>query len=327
MSARFDGARSFPERELVPLEVEYTEEERAAHATLTAYSELRRKRARGRGTDFAIEFVLKLLKKRLFSSAGGVRLAPSESTETPWPRPRMRTRQHERRGRFGPRHVDSTRTRTRPRTSTSPQRTAPSVRRREALGGADEEELRLLEELQAWADTAASQQDSKASALLDLIEKTCRPDGEWNDERLIVFTEYRDTQNALFELLAAEGLTADGRTLMLHGSLSPDERSDDQGGVSGRSRASHLCGSSSATDAASEGINLQNHCHRVLHYEIPWNPNRLEQRNGRVDRHRQSEPKVFVHHFVPRGTTRWAHSPTCRWANSRGTSSSCAGQS
>ena len=39
-----------------------------------------------------------------------------------------------------------------------------------------------------------------------------------------------------------------------------------------------------ATDAASEGIDLQNHCAHLIHYEIPWNPNRLEQRNGRIDR-------------------------------------------
>ncbi len=56
-----------------------------------------------------------------------------------------------------------------------------------------------------------------------------------------------------------------------------------------------------ATDAASEGIDLQNHCHRLLHWEIPWNPNRLEQRNGRIDRFRQPSPKVNVYHFVPKG--------------------------
>ena len=55
-----------------------------------------------------------------------------------------------------------------------------------------------------------------------------------------------------------------------------------------------------ATDAASEGIDLQLHCHRVIHYEIPWNPNRMEQRNGRIDRHGQRKnPLVF--HFVPQG--------------------------
>ena len=56
-----------------------------------------------------------------------------------------------------------------------------------------------------------------------------------------------------------------------------------------------------ATDAASEGINLQAHCHRLLHWEIPWNPNRLEQRNGRIDRHGQHAPEVEVFHFVPAG--------------------------
>ena len=55
-----------------------------------------------------------------------------------------------------------------------------------------------------------------------------------------------------------------------------------------------------ATDAASEGIDLQNFCHRSVHYEIPWNPNRLEQRNGRVDRHGQKH-EVLAHHFVPAG--------------------------
>ncbi len=53
-----------------------------------------------------------------------------------------------------------------------------------------------------------------------------------------------------------------------------------------------------ATDAASEGIDLQNHCSRLIHYEIPWNPNRLEQRNGRIDRHGQRATEVDIYHFV-----------------------------
>ena len=52
-----------------------------------------------------------------------------------------------------------------------------------------------------------------------------------------------------------------------------------------------------ATDMASEGIDLQNHCHRMVHYEIPWNPSVLEQRNGRIDRHGQ-EHQPLVFHFV-----------------------------
>jgi hypothetical protein len=55
-----------------------------------------------------------------------------------------------------------------------------------------------------------------------------------------------------------------------------------------------------ATDAASEGIDLQNHCYRIVHMEIPWNPNRLEQRNGRLDRHGQKHD-VYAYHFVSKG--------------------------
>ena len=56
-----------------------------------------------------------------------------------------------------------------------------------------------------------------------------------------------------------------------------------------------------ATDAASEGLDFQNFCHRLIHYEIPWNPNRMEQRNGRVDRHGQKSDQVLVYHFVGQG--------------------------
>ena len=56
-----------------------------------------------------------------------------------------------------------------------------------------------------------------------------------------------------------------------------------------------------ATDAASEGLDLQNYCSRLIHYEIPWNPNRMEQRNGRIDRHAQKAAQVNVYHFVAKG--------------------------
>jgi hypothetical protein len=52
-----------------------------------------------------------------------------------------------------------------------------------------------------------------------------------------------------------------------------------------------------ATDAASEGLNLQSMARYLLHYDIPWNPARLEQRNGRLDRHGQAR-EVTVHHFT-----------------------------
>ena len=120
------------------------------------------------------------------------------------------------------------------------------------------------------------------------------------DERVIIFTEYRDTQT-----LAAR---APHRRAAIRPSGSPSS-------TAARTRTSASTSRPSsrtipdldpvrillATDAASEGINLQNHCHRLLHWEIPWNPNRLEQRNGRIDRHGQPAPEVNVYHFVPKG--------------------------
>jgi hypothetical protein len=53
-----------------------------------------------------------------------------------------------------------------------------------------------------------------------------------------------------------------------------------------------------ATDAASEGADFQKYCRNLIHYEIPWNPIRLEQRNGRIDRHGQKADEVRIHHFV-----------------------------
>src|SRR5262249_11411666 len=52
-----------------------------------------------------------------------------------------------------------------------------------------------------------------------------------------------------------------------------------------------------ATDAGREGINLQSHCCNLFHFDVPWNPSRMEQRNGRIDRKLQPSPEVFCHYF------------------------------
>src|SRR5262249_30170834 len=53
-----------------------------------------------------------------------------------------------------------------------------------------------------------------------------------------------------------------------------------------------------ATDAAREGLNLQTHCWNLFHFDVPWNPSRLEQRNGRIDRKLQPNAEVYCHYFV-----------------------------
>lgn len=111
---------------------------------------------------------------------------------------------------------------------------------------------------------AAEPHDSKRQAMRRLVGRTREP--------IIVFTEYRDTLASL-----ESGL--DEEAAVLHGGLDRAERTSvlhrfNSGGVRVLL----------ATDAAGEGLNLQHRCRLVVNLELPWNPMRLEQRIGRVDR-------------------------------------------
>jgi hypothetical protein len=155
-----------------------------------------------------------------------------------------------------------------------------------------------LERLREWAESQVGPADSKAERLISELERLCRPDGTWNDERVVVFTEYVDTQNWLAGLLDARDLGGDHLGL-LYGGMDKRQREHLKAAFQlapERDRIRILL----ATDAASEGIDLQDNCCRVINYDIPFNPNRLEQRIGRVDRFGQRRP-VHVGHFVGAG--------------------------
>lgn len=298
----FDGRPRFPERKLQHIPVAYTNGEQEAHAKLREYTELRTKGAKDDAEKYATEFVLKLLKKRLFSSPSSF-LSTLEKHEESLTNARRRGAQTFVKPSVGllrrqldqqmEEHFDN---------DTTFQETTFEV-----VGNATRlfrdlaaEERELLGRLKEWAAQYSGRPDSKAQTLIDWLNENIKPGGEWSDTRVIIFTEYRDTQKWLHTLFAAHGLADDERLLTLYGGMNTQDRE--------RIKAAFQAGPDVskvrillATDAASEGIDLQNHCSRLVHYEITWNPNRLEQRNGRVDRYGQLAPEVQVFHFAPAG--------------------------
>ncbi len=310
-----DGQPRFPGRVNRAIEVSYTDAEREGHRLVEDFISLRRREPGpdvARGTDL----IALLLKKRLFSApaAFAVTLAgylqshgiDGESADRP------------------------SRERARSAASAGTGSGSLPLWLEEALewddepgddeaGGDAERELfdrlsdltvavspqeqELLAKLSGWARRHGEHADSKARALVDELTRICRPDGAWNDERVVVFTEYRATQDWLHGLLTARGLGGE-QLALLYGGM--DER-----------RREHLKAAFQAsphkdpvrillaTDAASEGIDLQLHCHLLIHYDIPFNPNRLEQRIGRLDRYLQDH-QVEVTHFVGAG---WQNAP------------------
>ncbi|MBM3276338.1 MAG: SWF/SNF helicase family protein, partial [Candidatus Sericytochromatia bacterium] len=126
-----------------------------------------------------------------------------------------------------------------------------------------------------------------------LIDDRLRSAGSWRgDERLVVFTEYLATLNYVQERLKAR--YGEGEWLLaLYGGMTDAERDGVKRAFNDpRSPAQVLV----ATDAAGEGLNLQRSARLLLHWDIPWNPSRMEQRNGRLDRHGQVRD-VQVYHF------------------------------
>lgn len=103
-------------------------------------------------------------------------------------------------------------------------------------------------------------------------------DASGNRRKVIIFTEHRDTLDDLVERLRAH-LGRPEAVVVIHGGVRREDRRKAQE----RFKTDDACLFLVATDAAGEGVNLQN-AHLVINYDLPWNPNRIEQRFGRVHR-------------------------------------------
>lgn len=282
------GQRKFAERVVQPLEVDLPASERQVNELLESYTDSRLKRL-AQADSMPVRFALTMLKKRLLSSPRAFKSSLATHFKT-----------------LGAAYEE-----------------APDLKLVERMAQrvdedwANDEEKKLREEdaliessrffseltsqerhwLQTM-DTQAShpnQSDAKANALLNWIENHLRDGKGWNRERLIIFTEYKDTLDYLKDILAE--LYGEERLLSLVGGMNLSDREAIKTAFQTNPDENPIR-ILIATDAASEGLNLQAYCRYLIHYEIPWNPNRMEQRNGRIDRHGQKAEEVNIFHFL-----------------------------
>jgi superfamily II DNA or RNA helicase len=284
---RFDGTRLFPERRSYTVQYALSEPERDLYVSVTEYvreqynlvNRLAEKDGRKRA---AVGFALTTLQRRLASSPAAIH----RSLE----RRQKRLERELREAEMG----------------------LASAKLLEGLGDLDDLDLDDLtdEEREALEDAAVSTATAAASpeelqaeiGLLiplvvragqirnspsyskwDRLRETLDDADQMRDEsgarrKVIIFTEHKDTLEDLVSRLRNH-LGRDDAVVVIHGGIRREERKK----AVERFRTDDTCTFLVATDAAGEGVNLQN-AHLVINFDLPWNPNRIEQRFGRVHR-------------------------------------------
>jgi hypothetical protein len=171
----------------------------------------------------------------------------------------------------------------------------------------------LLSNMQRLASSSRDRIDAKLACLLawmgehlcpalardNATDRISKADGTWTERRVLIFTEYGDTKRYLEHVLrqlASNTNQGDDRIATFHGCMTEDKRAEVATAFNA-SPTQHPLRILIATDAAREGVNLQGYCADLFHFDIPWNPARMEQRNGRIDRALQPSPEVRCHYF------------------------------
>ena len=184
--------------------------------------------------------------------------------------------------------------------------------------GAEQAELwrreqALLDRMETIAERARHVPDAKTVRLIDWIrDEMCHelpPFGQpppsrpprWNERRVLVFTENREGTKRYLRNILEQAIAgtdgADERIEVIDGLTQGARRKEIQRRFNADPAVDPLR-ILLATDAAREGLNFQAHCADLFHFDLPWNPGRIEQRNGRIDRKLQPAAEVRCHYFV-----------------------------
>jgi superfamily II DNA or RNA helicase len=269
-----DGERVFPDREVNSVSIQMSHDERQFYRAVTDYVKHVYNRSE-KLNEPAVGFAMALMQKRLVSSVGAIhatlrrRLNDLLDAETA-----TETLSEEALAYLDGEDLDE-----------ADKQQAEDEIAGLTVASSDEqlrEEIDTLRDLVALAEDLPV--DSKAQKVRRFITQLLE---QQPGEKLLLFTEYRDTLDYLLEFVRDEPWADE--ILVIHGDVDKDERARIEEEFNhGQSRLLF------ATDAASEGIDLQHSCHIMANYELPWNPNRLEQRIGRIHRYGQdTEVKVW----------------------------------
>lgn len=191
--------------------------------------------------------------------------------------------------------------------------TAIDLATRASLGQSDTQqslktELEILEELEELAQKYRDVDDARIRELLAWIDGNMCPGAltagtrstaKWNRRRVIIFTEWEDTRRYIERRLIASFASTDRsaeRIAVYSGATRQKDRDVLKHAFNADPDASPIR-ILIATDAAREGLNLQRHCYDIFHFDLPWNPSRIEQRNGRIDRKLQRQEVVYCRYF------------------------------
>ena len=277
----FEGKPLFPERKAYTVDYELSDQEEALYDDVTEYirNEFNRAEQLEGGYKNTVGFALTILQRRLASSPEAIYQSLKSR------RQRLENRLREGLDRFL-RHLsyDEEDFEDLPASEREEQE-AEFIDRATAALSIDElaEEIDTLRGLEKQAsDVLHSGKDRKWNELRKLFDapEVKNPDG--TQRKLIIFTEHLATLDYLIENL--QTLFSPGAIVKIHGSIRPEVRRE----VENRFRDDPNVLILVATDAAGEGINLQQ-AHLMVNYDLPWNPNRLEQRFGRIHRIGQRE--------------------------------------
>ena len=167
------------------------------------------------------------------------------------------------------------------------------------LAGSAEQVRAEVQELRRLAAQAQTVENAGVEAKLSQFKRLLQEQGFFDraDQRLLLFTEFKDTLDYLVDRLKSWGF----RVGFIHGGMKPGSR--DEPGSRLFAEQQFREGEIQilvATEAAGEGINLQV-CNILFNYDIPWNPNRLEQRMGRIHRYGQRKD-CLIFNFVATNT-------------------------